>query len=161
MAVDIRSSHNIGSIFRTCDGFGASVVLCGISPRPQGGSDDTRLPHIAKKAHGAIAKTALGAEESVSWQYYEKPEAAINELRAAGYKIYAIEQSDSSKDLRDLQLGQDMVLLLGNEVEGLSESILALCDETYEIPMIGSKESFNVTNAAAIALYQSRLDITS
>lgn len=161
MAVDIRSSHNIGSIFRTCDGFGASVVLCGISPRPQGGSDDTRLPHIAKKAHSAIAKTALGAEETVSWQFYENPEAAINELRAEGYKIYAIEQSDSSKDLRNLKPNQNMVLLLGNEVEGLSESILAMCDETYEIPMIGSKESFNVTNAAAIALYQSGLDITS
>lgn len=156
IAVDIRSTHNVGAFFRTADGFKAHLVLTGITPRPIGPDDDDRLPHISRKAHDAIHKTALGAELSVQWRYYTDATDAFMAAREDGYKIYAIEQDDSSKPIAHLPIDEDIALVLGPEVTGLSSEILDLCDGIYEIPMQGKKESFNVSVAAGIALYQSR-----
>ena len=157
VAVDIRSTHNVGAFFRTAEGFGADVALVGITPRPLGGSHENRLPHIAQKAHKAISKTALGAEESVSWQYYDTAEAAFKALRTEGYSIAAIEQDPSSKAMQDMQRSKNIALVMGPEVDGLPKHIVDACDEVYEIPMVGKKESYNVSVAAGIALYQASI----
>lgn len=156
VAVDIRSAHNIGSIFRTCDGFAAELYLVGITPRPIF-SGDERLPHISLKADKEIAKTALGAEQTVKWRYESTFQKCIETLRREGYTIYGIEQDLSSRDIRELKIEQNVALVLGREVEGLSKSEKALCDELFEIKMYGNKESFNVSVAAGIALYQTTL----
>jgi tRNA G18 (ribose-2'-O)-methylase SpoU len=157
VAVDIRSTHNIGSIFRTADGFGAEIALVGICPRPKGAQGDDRLPHVIEKAHKAISKTALGAESSVKWRYFPNTEEAINTLKSEEYKIIAVEQSENSVDMRKLIISGNTALLLGEEVDGLSPKVLKLCDDVFEIAMKGHKESFNVSVSAGIALYQSSL----
>lgn len=153
VAVDVRSAHNIGSMFRTCDGFGAELYLVGICPRPIH-DDDSRLPYISKKSHKEISKTALGAEESVKWRHADTLLECINNLKKENFKFVAIEQSKSSKQLKSLQIEQNTALVVGREVEGLSLVEIGLCDEIYEIPMVGKKESFNVAVSAGIALYQ-------
>jgi tRNA G18 (ribose-2'-O)-methylase SpoU len=153
VAVDIRSSHNVGSLFRTCDGFGADLALVGICPRPLSTNDD-RLPHIAKKADSAIAKTALGAEKSVKWRYFSNFDSCIKTLRDEGNRIIAVEQASNSKSIHRLELNESLALIVGREVEGLSPEEINLCDDVYEIPMKCKKESFNVSVAAGIALYQ-------
>lgn len=153
VAVDIRSTHNVGSLFRTCDGFGADLILVGITPRPEE-KNDRRLPHIVQKAHAAIAKTALGAEKSVSWSYFPDLQSAIDSLKSAGYKIVAVEQHQDSTNLRNLIIDKNTALFMGPEVTGFSKAQLEQFDEIAEIPMIGQKESFNVSVAAGIALYQ-------
>jgi tRNA G18 (ribose-2'-O)-methylase SpoU len=153
VAVDVRSTFNVGSLFRSCDGFGAELFLVGISPHPVR-SNDSRLPHIAQKAEREIAKTALGAEKSVRWQYAESLESCIEVLKKDGFRVVAIEQSSSSRELMSLEGKGNIALVLGREVTGLSESELGLCSEVFEIPMRGQKESFNVSVAAGIALYQ-------
>ena len=155
VAVDIRSAHNIGSFFRTCDGFGASLYIVGASPRPLY-DDDTRLPHIARKAEKEIAKTALGAEKTVSWRYAETLLECTTTLRKEGFRIYAIEQANTSKSLAELPKSSAVALVVGREVEGLDNVEIGLCDAVFEIEMIGKKESFNVSVAAGIALYQAR-----
>lgn len=155
VAVDVRSAHNIGSLFRSCEGFGAELFLVGICPRPMHGDGaDDRLPHIAANAHKEIAKTALGAEEQVRWRYAVTLEDCIKTLKNEGYKIIALEQSDTSRPIYDLKSTQNIAVLVGREVEGLSEEELEMCDEVYEIPMAGKKESFNVSVASGIVLYQ-------
>lgn len=156
MVVDVRSAHNVGSIFRSCDGFGASLVLCGITPRPDGGSDDQRLPHVRKKAHQLIEKTALGAELTVPWTYINDPLEAIKTLKAENYHLIALEQTDSSKPLKSLDSDRNVALVVGSEVEGLPSKIIEACDDAVEIPMRGTKESFNVSVATAVALYETR-----
>lgn len=155
VAVDVRSAHNIGSFFRTCDGFGAELFIVGASPRPRY-DDDNRLPHIAKKAHNEIAKTALGAENTVRWRYAETLLECSRMLHEEGYSIYAIEQARDSRPLQMLDKMKHMALVVGREVEGLDLVELGLCDGTYEISMVGQKESFNVSVAAGIALYEAR-----
>lgn len=157
VAIDIRSTYNVGSIFRTADGFSADVILTGITPRPKGQKNDDRLPHISEKANSAISKTALGAEKSVKWQYFHVFSGVLDYLRAQNYKIYAVEQAENSIPISKLKLDSPTALLLGPEVEGISKEILDICDGIYEIPMNGSKESYNVAVSAGIALYQSRL----
>lgn len=157
VAVDIRSTHNIGSIFRSADGFGAEIVLVGICPRPKGDPNEDRLPHVTAKAHDAIAKTALGAESTVVWRYFANIDEAVQNLRAEGFRILAIEQGPNAKDMRKLKLEGPSALLLGPEVEGLPERITSICDDMYEIAMVGQKESFNVSVSAGIALYQTSL----
>lgn len=157
VAVDVRSSHNVGSLFRSCDGFGAELVLVGISPRPLDGGNDMRLPHVAKKANHAIAKVALGAENTVTWQYFAAVDEAFDSLRKHGYSIVAIEQSDKSKSIKYLKPKKPLAIVVGPELKGLDEKTLSLCDEIYEIPMSGKKESLNVSVAAAVALYQASL----
>lgn len=159
VAVDVRSAHNVGSFFRTCDGFGAGLILSGISPRPVGDTKDERLPHVIQKADKEIAKTALGAETKVNWSYFVHFRDVIEYLRKLDYCVFAIEQSKSSMPISALNGSQykKIALIVGTEVTGLPEKYLGLCDKTFEIPMSGRKESFNVSVAAAIALYQAKL----
>jgi len=154
VAVDIRSTHNVGSLFRTCEGFGVDMFLVGISPRPLGDDDDNRLPYIAQKAHKAISKTALGAEETVKWRYADTLLECKTVLKREGYDLLALELDPRSKNLRKLKPKNKTAIVVGREVEGLDGVELKMCDEIYEIPMVGKKESFNVSVAAGVALYQ-------
>ncbi len=154
VAVDIRSAYNIGSLFRTCDGFGAELFLVGICPRPMGLDDDGRLPYIARRAHNAITKTALGAEDTVRWRHADTLLECKNILKKEGYSLVALEQTENSKSLKTLEPGNNTAIVVGREVEGLDGVELKMCDEVYEIPMNGKKESFNVSVAAGIALFQ-------
>ncbi len=143
---DIRSSYNIGSIFRTSDAVGISqIIITGYSPCP-----------VDKfgRAQGEIAKTALGAELHIPWKYIQKTKVALNNLKKQGYQIIAIEQSKDSKDYRKVKLGKKVAFVFGNEVNGLKKEILSLCDVVAEIPMNGIKESLNVSVAAGVALFQ-------
>ena len=152
VAVDVRSAHNIGALFRTCDGFGAELFLVGICPRPQH-DDDSRLPHIVKRAEKEIAKTALGAEHTVSWRHADTLLECKNILEKEGYSLTAIEQTGDSRPIGELESTSSIALVVGREVEGLTRVELDLCEKAYEIPMVGEKESFNVSVAAAIGLY--------
>lgn len=151
IAHNIRSAHNIGSLFRTCEGFGVEqLILSGYSPYPIMPSD-TRLPHIAQKLTTQIHKTALGAESMVTFTYCEEP--PLDALRTDGYTILGLEQDQRSHDLRTYQAPPKLALLLGEEVAGIDDELRARCDELIEIAMHGKKESFNVSVAAGIALY--------
>ena len=149
---NIRSTHNVGSIFRTAEGFGVSkIILSGYTPYPSL-PGDTRLPHIREKLTGQIHKTALGAETMVPFEYTETLNLVA--LATAGYRIVALEQSPRSVDLRDYVAPPKIALLLGEEVHGISPELIAQCQDIIEIPMKGQKESFNVSVAGAIALYE-------
>lgn len=152
LAHNIRSTHNVGSIFRTADGFGVKeIILSGYSPFPSL-PNDPRLPHLSEKITKQIHKTALGAETIVPFRVTELP--PLDELRARGFRIVALEQAPTSVPLHRYAAPSKIALLLGEEVEGISADLLALCDDIVEIPMVGKKESFNVSVAAALALYQ-------
>lgn len=151
IAHNIRSTHNIGAIFRTSEGFGVKkIILSGYTPYPQL-RNDPRLPHIAEKLTLQIHKTALGAETMVPFEYQEAPE--IKMLRDEGYTIVGLEQDTSSIPLPSYLPPNKIALLLGEEVAGINSSLRARCDDLVEIPMKGKKESFNVSVAAGIALY--------
>ncbi len=151
IAHNIRSTHNIGAIFRTAEGFGVNkIILSGYTPYPTF-AGDTRLPHIAAKLTAQIHKTALGAEEMVPFTYQELPR--FHQLREDGYTIVGLEQDATSINLQDYHAPDKVALLLGEEVEGITAELLAECDQLIEIPMVGQKESFNVSVAAGIALY--------
>lgn len=151
IAHNIRSTHNIGSIFRTAEGFGISkLILSGYSPYPVL-PNDTRLPHIADKLTSQIHKTALDAEQMVPFEYQETPE--FDKIRADGYTIVGLEQDPRSVMVSDYKPPQKIALLLGEEVNGITAQLLDQCDDLIEIPMVGKKESFNVSVAAGIALY--------
>jgi 23S rRNA (guanosine2251-2'-O)-methyltransferase len=151
IAHNIRSTHNIGAIFRTAEGFGVQkIILSGYSPYPML-KNDTRLPHIAEKLHGQIHKTALGAESFVSFEYQEAPD--IEHFKAKGYRIVGLEQNERSILLPDYKPPQKLALFLGEEVHGIETSFIQQCDDLIEIPMHGKKESFNVSVAHGIALY--------
>jgi tRNA G18 (ribose-2'-O)-methylase SpoU len=150
----MRSTHNVGSLLRTADGLGVDeVYLSGYTPYPMK-IDDERLPHIARKLDAQIHKTALGAETSVHWEHVETLEKAITNLRNDGYTIVALEQAAHSITLNNyIRDNRNIAVVLGSEREGFSKDELTLVDEIIEIPMNGKKESFNVVQAAAIALY--------
>ena len=152
IAHNIRSTHNVGAIFRTAEGFGISkILLTGYTPYPTLPAD-TRLPHISLKLTNQIHKTALGAEAIVPFEYSEALDLAA--LKEAGYRIVALEQADRSIDITTYASPDKIALLLGEEVEGITDELLAQCDDILEIPMAGKKESFNVSVAAGIAMYQ-------
>jgi 23S rRNA (guanosine2251-2'-O)-methyltransferase len=155
IAHNIRSTHNVGSILRTSDGFGIrKVFLTGYTPYPAQ-TNDSRLPHLREKITKQIHKTALGAETTVATEYSEDPAAVITQLRAGGYQVIALEQSPTSVLLPDFKTAHPKIaLLLGEEVHGIEKDLQALCDATVEIPMHGAKESFNVSVATGIALYE-------
>jgi len=151
IAHNIRSTHNVGAIFRTAEGFGVKrIILSGYTPYPQL-AGDTRLPHIAEKLTAQIHKTALGAEVMVPFEYQEIPDIAS--LKQAGYTIVGLEQDEQAILLQTYEAPSKIALFLGEEVEGISDTFRRLCDTLIEIPMQGDKESFNVSVAAGIALY--------
>ncbi len=157
IAHDIRSSHNIGSLLRTADGFGVQhVYFTGYTPFPPLPHDDPRLPHIANKLGRQIAKTALGAEQHVAWSSEPDILQLLEKLSKEGYQTAALEQDPDATPLPDYNPTQKVALLLGREVDGVEPNLLAKMDRIIEIPMFGTKESFNVIQAAAAALYHLR-----
>ena len=151
IAHNIRSTHNIGALFRTSDGFGISkIIFSGYTPYPTF-EDDTRLPHFADKITRQIHKTALGAEITVPFERYELP--PIDELKQAGYALVGLEQDERSVPLSTYEVPEKVALFLGNEIDGIYPEYRDVCDSLVEIPMKGHKESFNVSVAAGIALY--------
>lgn len=155
IAHNIRSTHNVGSFFRTCDGFGVSALyLTGYTPYPQL-SYDTRLPHISAKLTTQIHKTALGAEAIVPFKYAEDPQTVLAALKSEGYTLLALEQASDSIPLPSyVQVPDKCAILLGEEVHGITPELLKLTDHTLEIPMYGTKESFNVSVSLGVVLYQ-------
>ncbi|TCC96898.1 RNA methyltransferase [Pedobacter hiemivivus] len=138
---NVRSMHNIGSVFRTGDGFAVEgVYLCGITAQPP---------------HREIEKTALGATQSVNWKHFETTLDAVSALRAEGYKIIAIEQAAGSTMLNTFKPSTDekYALIFGNEVNGVSDEVMAQIDQCIEIPQFGTKHSFNIVISAGIVLW--------
>jgi len=138
---NIRSQHNIGSLFRTADAFNASkLLLCGITATPP---------------HREINKTALGATESVEWKYHESIVAALTELKSEGYQIVAVEQAVGSIPLHCFrpEKGEKLALVFGNEVMGVSDQAMEAVDACVEIPQFGTKHSLNVSVTAGIVLW--------
>jgi tRNA G18 (ribose-2'-O)-methylase SpoU len=151
LAHNIRSTYNIGSIFRTAEGFGVTeIVFSGYSPYPAL-SSDSRLPHISRKLTEQIHKTALDAETIVPFEYQETLD--LQSLKDQGYTIVGLEQDPRSIMLSDYIAPKKIALLIGEEVEGIEQSYRDQCDDLIEIPMHGKKESFNVSVATGIALY--------
>jgi len=137
----VRSMHNIGSIFRTSDGFAVEkIYLCGITAQPP---------------HREIEKTALGATQSMEWAYYENVTDAIKELKTLGYKVIAIEQAENSIQLTEHQPdpSKKYALIFGNEVQGVSDEAMQMIDGCLEIPQFGTKHSFNIVVSAGIVLW--------
>jgi 23S rRNA (guanosine2251-2'-O)-methyltransferase len=154
IAHNLRSTHNVGSLLRTAEGLGIhEVIMTGYTPHPQQMNDD-RLPHLSRKTHAQIIKTALGAEDSQLWAYQENVLQVIERLKLEGYIIAGLEQSPSSTSLPEYQAPAKIAVLLGSEVTGIHKTLLPYCDVVLEIPMFGTKESFNVVQAAAMTLYQ-------
>jgi 23S rRNA (guanosine2251-2'-O)-methyltransferase len=138
---NVRSMHNIGSIFRTADGFAVEqICLCGITAQPP---------------HREIEKTALGATQSINWIYYADPLEAIKQLRTNGYRIVAVEQAENSTKLQDFNIidGEKYALIFGNEVNGVSDEVMKAIDACIEIPQFGTKHSFNIVVSAGIVLW--------
>ena len=156
IAHNLRSTHNIGSLLRTADGLGVTkVYLTGYTPYPTTDNDD-RMPHISRKVDAQISKIALGAEKSVDWQHIEHVNDVILNLKNEGFTVVALEQTDSSQKLNEFKTPNKIAIILGREVEGIEPEVLEMCDLAVEIPMFGQKESFNVVQAAAMALYHCR-----
>ncbi len=156
IAHNLRSTHNVGSLLRTAEGLGvARVLLTGYTPYPLQ-PDDDRLPHLAQKIDRQISKTALGAEKLVDWRHFATIEQAITDLRKQGFVIAALEQAPGATELLSFEPPEKLAIIVGREVEGIEPAVLALCDLILEIPMLGRKESFNVVQAAAMALYHCR-----
>lgn len=146
----------MGALLRTADGFGVEhVYLTGISPYPET-QNDTRLPHISKKLTQQINKTALGAIDTIAWSHHDNVKDLLFNLKTSGFRIIGLEQSKISTPLNEYSPPKKCVLLLGTEVTGISQDLLHQCDDVVEITMYGRKESFNVAQASAIALYALR-----
>lgn len=161
---NVRSSHNVGSILRTADGLGIDhVYLTGYTPYPLD-AHDTRLPHEAQKIAASIHKTALGAEHTVSWSQHTDITQLTSQLKESSTRLIAIEQHADSTELQDFldsYTPQDTSIIVGNEITGLEPEVLQIADNVVEIEMQGLKESFNVSVAAALALYQFKIKFTS
>jgi 23S rRNA (guanosine2251-2'-O)-methyltransferase len=156
IAHNLRSAHNVGSLLRTAEGLGVErVILSGITPHgPFPG--DRRLPHESAKVLGMLHKTALGAETMLPWQYHHNILPVLAKLQKEGWTIAAVEQTEDARELPTYHPPHKIVLLVGREVEGVEPEVLAACDTALEIPMFGKKESYNVVQAAAMALYHCR-----
>ena len=140
---DVRSLHNVGSVFRTSDAFRVEAVwLCGITATPP---------------HPEIHKTALGAEDSVDWRYFKTADEAVDELHRQGYFVYSIEQVEGSTKLQHLDEDKPMksyAIVLGNEVKGVHQSVVDASDGCLEIPQFGTKHSLNVSVTAGIVIWE-------
>ena len=142
---NIRSLYNTGAFFRTADGCGVEkIVLCGITPRPDQGSRQRR----------AIAKTALGAEDTVAWEYEADAALAVTKAADAGYHVAAIETSVQAIDLYRWEPPSKLCVVFGHETEGVSANLVRRIATHVRIPMLGQKRSLNVASAAAIVLYE-------
>lgn len=138
---NIRSMHNVGAVFRTADAFLIErIILCGITPRPP---------------HREIHKAALGATESVVWNYYETIKEAVLDLKTQKYEVLGIEQTDDSVMISDFYVDptKKYALVLGNEVDGVSDEILKDCDAFIELPQHGTKHSLNVSVCGGIVMW--------
>lgn len=156
IAHNVRSTHNVGSLLRTADGLGVDkVYLTGYTPYPLLDPDE-RLPHLATKLDKQIHKTALGAEQTVDWEHTDDIFDLLNTLRKSSFLIVALEQAAGSISLPDFKSSGKIALIVGREVEGIEPEILTSADSVLEIPMLGKKESFNIAQAAAVALYHMR-----
>ncbi len=156
IAHNLRSAHNVGSLLRTAEGLGVDkVFFTGYTPYPTSDIDE-RLPHLAAKIHRQIKKTALDAEDLVAWEHSDNVESILSDLKDQGYEVAAVEQAKDSIKLPSFVPPDKLALIIGREVEGVEPEVLALCEHILEIPMFGSKESFNVVQAAAMALYHCR-----
>lgn len=141
---DIRSKQNVGSIFRTADCAGVSkIYLCGTTPAP--------IDQFGRTV-GEIAKTALGAEKIIEWEYFKNTATILKKLKREKFQIVAIEQGRNSIDYKKIKTKYRVAFVVGNEVEGISKSVLQLCDIVAEIPMRGQKESLNVSVAFGVAV---------
>lgn len=139
---DVRSLHNIGAVFRTSDAFLINrICLCGITATPP---------------HPEMHKTALGAELTVGWKYFDTTQEAVDELHALGYTVLAVEQCEGSTMLDKFQLepGKKYAVVLGNEVKGVKQEVVNMCDGCIEIPQYGTKHSLNVSVTAGIVLWE-------
>jgi 23S rRNA (guanosine2251-2'-O)-methyltransferase len=139
---NVRSLHNVGSAFRVSDAFGLEkLYLTGITGTPP---------------HREIHKTALGATESVAWEYFEKPEEAVQQLKQKGYTIVVVEQTDGSMPLQEFQpvTGKKYCLVFGNEVNGVSEEVILQADVALEIPQTGTKHSLNISVCLGIVVWE-------
>ena len=137
---NIRSMHNVGSVFRTADAFLVrEIMLCGITACPP---------------HREIMKTAIGAQNTVDWTYFEETEIALKQLKEEGYAIIALEQTTHSKMIQNFVWPEKAALILGNEVDGVSDASLALTDTAIEIPQLGTKHSLNVSVSAGMAIWE-------
>lgn len=142
---NIRSTHNVGSVFRTCDGAGvAKLYLCGVTPTPL-----DRFGRVQKD----VAKVALGAEKTILWEHVATTRACIEQLKKESVHIVAVEQDARAKDYKTFSTKEPVAFVFGEETKGLPKEVLDLVDDIIEIPMHGTKESLNVSVAAGIILF--------
>lgn len=143
---DIRSTHNVGSIFRTADTLGVSkIYISGYTPTPL-----DKFNRLRKD----IAKVALGAEKTISWERIEYPKKLLKKLSKEGFQIIGVEQSDKSVDYKKVNVEDKVLFIVGNEVLGMEKDMMKLCDVVAEIPQKGEKESLNVSVAFGVALFR-------
>lgn len=139
---NIRSALNVGSVFRTSDAYLIDkIFLCGITAKPP---------------HKEINKTAIGATDSVEWEYYESVDDCLNQLKNDGFTLLGVEQTDESKNLHDYPISVDKkyALVFGNEVNGISNSVLPVLDQGIELPQFGTKHSLNISVCAGIVIWE-------
>ena len=139
---NIRSAYNVGSVFRTADAFLIEAIYI--------------IGYSAKPPHKEIKKTALGAEETIEWRYFKTSAEAIDELKSKKYKIFAVEQAEGSLELQTLKREESdkIAVVFGNEVSGIEQSTIQLCDGCLEIPQLGMKHSLNIATAAGVVLWE-------
>ena len=140
MLDNVRSTYNVGSVFRTADAFPVEAIyLCGITCFPP---------------HKEIQKTALGAEDTVAWKYFKTASEAMNEAKKIGYEIYAVEQAEKSISLNEFSSDKKTALVFGHEVNGVQQEIINSCDGCIEIPQGGTKHSLNIAVSAGVVLWE-------
>ena len=138
---DVRSMYNVGSVFRTSDAFRvAAIHLCGITAQPP---------------HPEIHKTALGAEDREDWQYFPSAKESVRALQEQGFKVFAVEQAEGSTMLQNLSLAEGKyAIVMGNEVKGVNQEVVDMCDGCIEIPQFGTKHSLNVSTTAGMVIWE-------
>ena len=145
---NIRSTHNVGAIFRTADAAGVSeIFLIGVTPDP--------IDRFGRK-RSDVAKAALGAEDTIKWQHFDDAKflEKVSDLKGEGFQIVSIEQSENSVDYKTIEVCENILIIVGNEVDGLPKEVIGACDFVAEIPMLGEKESLNVSVATGVALFR-------
>lgn len=143
---NIRSTYNVGSIFRTSDALGVDkILLSGYTPAPLDKFNKPRKD---------IAKVALGAEKTISWEYFKSPQKVLQNLKNKGFQIVSLEQASGSVDYKKVKIKNSVVFVVGNEVTGIDKNILKISDVVSEIPMEGEKESLNVSVAFGVGLFR-------